>query len=228
MYYMLGTADINTLTDVMDAFTFRKGYAHLWTFPVEFKFYFLLPIFAFAGNAIHARLGMRGVLLSGLAFTLIHQIYAPYWLVPSNSIETFEYLPAFLFGVVGAIAKIYDQTSWLTKRAAFLGGVILSGILIVTPFMWAFRLGLPPTGYLLDKYLDFSLAWTILIVSQTHSQGFLRSLWTSRILTAIGVYSYSIYLIHWLVLNKLVEYYPERVETSVVVVAGSIGVGYLM
>src|SRR5690606_20068490 len=44
VYWWLGTAGIDSPADVWAAASFRHGYAHLWTIPVEFTFYALLPI----------------------------------------------------------------------------------------------------------------------------------------------------------------------------------------
>ncbi len=228
VYYYFGTADINTTTDVIDAITFRTGYAHLWTIPVEFKFYFILPVFAFVGNLIHVQYGRWGLLGTGIALSLIHQIYAPYWLLWPNTIETFQYLPAFLFGVVAAIIKLNDTGSWMAKRGVFIGNGILIGILASTPLMRYFILGIPPSGYLINKYLFISLAWTVFIYSQINSKSLLRSLLISQPLTRLGLYSYSIYLIHWLILNKLASYYPERAATVAAAIFLSILFGFLM
>ncbi|PJI51797.1 hypothetical protein CTI14_53475, partial [Methylobacterium radiotolerans] len=46
VYFALGTAGIDSARDVWLALTFQKGYAHLWTIPVEFTFYAWLPLVA--------------------------------------------------------------------------------------------------------------------------------------------------------------------------------------
>ena len=43
LYRIFGTAGINTWNDVWLALTFQHGYVHLWTIPVEFKAYALIP-----------------------------------------------------------------------------------------------------------------------------------------------------------------------------------------
>ncbi len=228
VYYYFGTADINTTTDLINAITFRAGYAHLWTIPVEFKFYFVLPAFAFVGNLIHVRYGRWGLLATGTVFTLIHQIFAPYWLLGPNTIDMFPYIPAFLFGVVAAIIKLNDTSSWMPNRGIFFGNGILIGILVSTPLMRYFILGMPPSGYLINKYLFISLVWTVFIYSQINSKSPLQSLLVSRPMTRLGMYSYSIYLIHWLILNKLASSYPEQAATIVAIIFLSILVGFLM
>lgn len=227
-YYFFKFAGINTATDVINAITFQKGYAHLWTIPVEFKFYFFLPIFVFVGNLVYLRFGWKGILATGLFLTIIHQLFAPYWLLKENTISTFQYLPSFLFGIIGAILQANNQVRWVVKRSDLIGGIILVGVLVSTPFMRYFLLKLPPSEYLVNQYLFFSLAWTIFICSQIHSYGFLSSLLVSRLLSVIGLCSYSIYLIHWLILSAMVTHHLGSLETVIVGVVASIAVGYLM
>jgi peptidoglycan/LPS O-acetylase OafA/YrhL len=43
VYWVVGTAEIDTFIDIGNAILFANGYAHLWTVPVEFKFNFWLP-----------------------------------------------------------------------------------------------------------------------------------------------------------------------------------------
>ena len=227
-YFFLGSAGIDTGSDIVKALTFQKGYVHLWTIPVEFKFYFVLPFLVIIGRRIHSRFGWKGLLVTGVILTIGHQFYAPYWLVEENSIGTLQYLPAFLFGTIAAIIKVSQPESWLTKRASLVGGVILAGVLASAPFMRYLILGLPPSGYLSNKYIFVSLAWTVFIFSQTNSRGLLRPLLTSRALTGIGMWSYSIYLIHWLIMSQVAKRFPESFATEAGVLLLAIGSGYLM
>ncbi|EPH2696969.1 TPA: acyltransferase [Klebsiella aerogenes] len=42
-YYFMGYYDVKTLYNII---SMQSGYGHLWTIPVEFKFYFVLPFFS--------------------------------------------------------------------------------------------------------------------------------------------------------------------------------------
>ncbi|NTV12674.1 MAG: acyltransferase [Desulfobulbaceae bacterium] len=227
-YFSLSSVGIATGADIIKAITFQQGYAHLWTIPVEFKFYFILPGLVLIGKLIHSQLGPKGLLAIGVILTISHQFYAPYWLLPESTIDTVQYLPAFLFGIIGALIKVHHPDSWLTERGALIGSVILIMILASTPVVRYFVLGLPPSDYLMNKYLFFSLAWALFIFSQTHSRGFLSRLWSSRPFVVLGLASYSIYLIHWLILHKISAYYPERYATGALVILLSIASGYAM
>lgn len=229
LYYFFGTAGIDRTADIVNAITFQQGYSHLWTIPVEFKFYFVLPILVWIGRFVQSYLGWKGILVVTALVTSIHQFYAPYQLLQESTIETFQYFPAFLFGCAAAILRTNYRGNWMDGKATFLGCIILGAIFLTTPFMRYFMFGQAPTDDLLNKYLFFSFVWTVFIFTQVHSSGgFLTSLLTSRFLSAIGLYSYSIYLVHWLILNKMVSYYPEKIVTMIAVVVLSIMAGHVM
>lgn len=229
-YYVFGTANINTTHDIVSALTFQRGYAHLWTIAVEFKFYFFLPAFVLFGTFIQSRFGIKSLLAMAALLTLIHQIYAPYWLLEENTIDTFQYLPAFFFGTIAAFASVNKSECRILYRTNLVGIMVLIGILASTPFVRYFILGLPPSDYLMNKYLYFSLGWTVFIFTQTqsHSRGILEYVLTSRPLRYIGLYSYSIYLIHWLILLKITARYPENFVAAAAVISMSIGAGYFL
>lgn len=220
IYWLFGTAGIDTADDVFKALTFQKGYAHFWTIPVEFKFYFVLPVIVAAGLFVQDRVGTRGLVLVGLLAVAIQQLVAPYRAVETGSIDTFQYLPAFLFGAVAAFVNRPLQ------RAHLISWTVLAGVLLSAPFIRYALFGTPPDGDLVNKYLFFSLAWSVFIVARAHvSTGLLHRWLTSRAMRAVGLWSYSIYLMHWLIVVKLSQWYPGSIYVAVVAVGLSIAAG---
>ncbi len=228
VYYYLGTAGIDSHTDTFKAITFQQGYAHLWTVPVEFKFYFVLPLLALVGRYLYSHFGSQGLLISGLLFTVAHQSVSPYWLSRESSIDTFQYLPAFLFGVIGAILKANNVFPQITQKAIAIGSFILVAVFASTPIVRYMVLDMAPSDYLMNKYLFFCFGWTVFIFSQVNSRGFLSRFFVSRPLSIIGLYSYSIYLIHWLVLAKVSALYPGKFGAAAAVLVISIALGFFM
>jgi len=91
-----------TWTDVIAALTFQKGYAHLWTVPVEFKFYIWLPIFAVGFIAARNRSFSAACMLL-LVLIGGEQLLWPYWQTPINSLGTGWYASSFTIGCFLAV-----------------------------------------------------------------------------------------------------------------------------
>jgi peptidoglycan/LPS O-acetylase OafA/YrhL len=59
-------------------------------------------------------------------------------------------------------------------------------------------------------YLNIDLIWTFLlctIISKSHRTGYINKIFSSEILVWLGVYSYGIYVFHWLILQLLINKY---------------------
>ncbi|MFD2836472.1 acyltransferase family protein [Azotobacter vinelandii] len=83
LYYWAGMGIQNT-DQLHAALTFEQGFIHLWTIPVEFKFYLLLPPLAWAGLCLKRRLGNAAILLAGTTLLVLQQSVWPYWQTPEK------------------------------------------------------------------------------------------------------------------------------------------------
>lgn len=225
VYYYLGTAGINNARDVLLALTFQKGFAHLWIIPVQFKFYFILPIFVWIGQVILSRFGFKGLIIAAFLFIIIHQIYFPYWKLSDNSIETIWYLPVFIFGVLGAFITLSFHIP--QKVATYVGILALMCIFLATPFMRFLLLGMPPSHYLMNKYIYIGFAWTAFIISQINTHGSFSKILTHKWFCSIGAWSYSIYVFHYLIVNKMAQIFPQKIVTVAISIILSIFIGYV-
>lgn len=220
--YWLGNVGIDTPRDVWRALTFQQGYAQLWTIPVEFKFYFALPLIVSMASMIHRRAGLAGLGIVTGVFTAAHQAIAPYWLVNHASISTFAYLPAFLFGVVAAFAD------GKRRNADRIGLTILAAMTASAPGIRSLLFGVPLDDAAVDKYLFYSFAWAIFIVTQTASRGMLARILNGKALGRIGEWSYSIYLAHILIIIKLWLAFPGSIAALVASLVLSVVAGWAL
>ncbi|MFI8741454.1 acyltransferase family protein [Stutzerimonas sp. R75] len=206
LYYWAGIG-ITTATELKAALTFQQGFIHLWTIPVEFKFYLLLPPLAWAGLWLLRRYGHATLTIGGLSLLLLQQVLWPYWQTPENSAETRWYLPAFLFGILAALLL---QRLRQLPRARVATPYALATLLILLLALPGTRLWLfdtPPSMALMNKHLYLGLLWAIFLVLLVDGHGLAGRLLMSRPMAWLGAISYSTYLFHWLVFSLLARYW---------------------
>lgn len=224
-YYLAGNLEIETLSDVWLALTLQQGYVQLWTIPVEFKFYAALPLIVIVARAVYGRIGMWGILATTAALTVAHQLAFPFYMLTDNEVSTLPYLPAFLFGIVAAFAHVHGHDVWLRRNGAWIAPTILAGIVLVSPASRFVLVGIEPSGYLANKFLFFALAWAVFVCAQSAPSGWMGRLLAGRALTALGRWSYSIYLVHVLLMIRLVMKAPGSWVVVVVGIIASVAIG---
>ncbi len=223
-YKFAGTAGIDTWSDVRSALFLERGFAHLWTIPVEFKFYFLLPALVWLFGHIYRKFGTHGSIIAGLALVGLHQCFFPFWRLPDNSIEPSWYIGVFLVGIVAAyIPRTRSATS-----ATWWGVGVLLTVVALMPFVRQLILGLQPTRYLMNKYLVLAPLWAAFIVTQAEGVGVIGRFLRSRPMALIGQWSYSIYLLHWFFAIKAHELAPNQISAVLTSITLSLLVGCFM
>jgi peptidoglycan/LPS O-acetylase OafA/YrhL len=195
-YHFCGTADIDGWDDVKSALLFEKGFAHLWTIPVEFKAYAIIPIFAMVFLALRLRAGAKGVVSALLLTLIIHQWFFPYQDLKENSIDTVWYLGSFLIGSASAaLLPLWRRLG--TRWTELIAWIAIAIIVVVTPAFDSFAFGWPPSPVLANKGTFLSLVLATFLLSVLSTDNHWRRIFSSRIFTGLGNCSYSIYLVHW-------------------------------
>lgn len=225
--YYTASHGIQTREQLLDALTFQQGFIHLWTIPVEFKFYLLLPPLAWAGLQLQQRFGNGGLLLGALALLATQQLLWPYWLTPESSAATRWYIPSFLFGLLAAL--------WLPairklprRRLATLCALLTLAVLCVSlpgARLWLFDTAL--SGGLLDKHLYLSLLWALFIVLLVDGDGMVGRWLCSRHMAFLGSISYSTYLFHLLIMLPIAARWPQQPAALLAAIGLSIAAGAL-
>lgn len=202
LYYWAGNG-IQDSEQLLAALTFQQGFIHLWTIPVEFKFYLLLPPLVWAALALQRRAGNPALALAALLALAAQQTLWPYWQTPENSPDTRWYLPAFLFGTLAALWL--PQVRRLPRRhlATPCALLTLLILLLALPGSRAWLFGTPLSADLMDKHLYLGLLWALFVALLVDGHGLAGRLLCSRPLAALGAISYSAYLFHWLILSAL-------------------------
>lgn len=225
VYWYFGTANINTGQDVIKAATFQQGYVHLWTIPVEFKYYLLLPFVAFLLIKTKSVAGDMGVFLLTITLVLVHQFVWPYWLTPENSIAMRWYIPCFLFGGYAAVSINTARRFTTPKRATWVALAMILMLLALSPGGRDVFFAMPFDNWLQNKFLYISLIWTVFLIFLADGKGMFGTLMKSKPFRLLGAWSYSIYLIHWLIYATLSTGHQNSFFWIVSAFLGSIGIG---
>lgn len=226
LYYALGVG-IRTSGQLQAALSFREGFIHLWTIPVEFKFYLLLPPLVWAALHLQRRCGDTITLLAGLALLALQQWLWPYWETPENAPHTRWYLPAFLFGTLAALLlhRLRRPGSWQPALATPFALLTLLTLLLALPGTRHWLFDTPLSGDLMDKHLYLGLLWALFVALLVDGHGLAGRLLCSRPLAFLGTISYSTYLFHWAILHLLNQYWRGHYSTFAATLALSVVAG---
>lgn len=190
-----------------EVMTLQREWAVFWTISVEVKYYFLLPIFALVFRSLipYPQLGL--LVFLGLAGSI--SILAP----PETGIKVWSYIPIFLCGSYAALlaVQIYQsdaaQTSavalqWIVHKLGYISIIFVIALLpaVGRQFDPAMRLDLYHLWY-----FPFGLAFGALVLSAYGGSGWLRTLFSSRVLVLMGRISFSMYLLHMLIMGHVIE-----------------------
>ena len=193
-------------------FLLLEGTGHFWTLPVELKFYLVTPLFGFVFSVFKK----REYRISLLVFTAVMFSFLFFYKnCPENSIQLGWYLPVLLSGallnyVICNGHKTTDGENASFKRnktrlsiydAAAVSILVL--LFLMVPGIRHVIFGIPVSRYLSDKYLFLSLLWMAFLFSIDRSSYILSFLEKSRILPFFGKISYSLYLVHYIVIQHL-------------------------
>lgn len=227
LYFIFGTAGINTWADVGNALLLQNGFAHLWTVPVEFKFYFYLPFIAYGLSVAWRIGGVAVIFIIFLPFIILHQIIWPYSSTPINSIEVAYYLPTFVAGMILAFISL-DKITISPTMEIFVIGLVVSVVALSTPGARYHLFGQALDYSLSSWFVQFGFMWAIFVAFMLNSRGLVAAFFASSLMRKVGAWSYPIYLFHWLVFMKLIDSYPENFYVMFLSVGVAICVGALV
>lgn len=196
--------------------TLREGVSVLWSIPVEFTFYALLPLLVIGMLAMRrfgwprlVQLGVLAVLLTALGL-----IWPPAASI-ENDVRLWPYLAVFLCGAFSAQVEPWLGHSPVSSRC--WGVVALLALLawcVAIPAVWCLLRGIPFEATITRTwYLFFGVLWSLLLLGVLHGPRWLQVAFSVWPLRAIGWVSFSLYLWHMPVLGAarrigLVEQMP--------------------
>lgn len=224
-YFFAGTTAITTWADVGNALALTKGYAHLWTVPVELKFYVLLFPLAVPTISIYRRFGPVWSATFVVACGIASSVLFPFTGTTENSPELRWYIPCFLIGMLCAVAypSIKDKAARMPSVGISL--LVVLAIIAMTDYFRSMYYPDAPHYWLGNKFVPLGMLWAVFMVVNLDDAGPMGRLLSSRAMTNIGRWSYPIYLFHWYFVTKAAEIRPNNVLSVVLSIILAIAVG---
>ncbi len=192
----------------LDISTSGSMNAVYWTLPIEWNFYYALPLlslFFLKGRwfwliIISLVLGLGSRVLIGEVFFAQAEVHERVWIAT----QIFAIPEYFLFGMAGAYWRFkLDKNSWPIRYGdvIMIVGAILLIIGIKNIKWWLYWT--TPQHYWWNAYAP--LALTLFVFGASAQQRLSRLLWTNRFMMVLGILSYGIYLWHWILLEKILN-----------------------
>lgn len=203
----------------------REYYAHLWTIPVEFKYYLILPFVAYA-SIWTAR--YHGAFAASILLVIIiaaHQYFLPYYESQENTLRDFYHIPVFLYGSIVAIIFCFSTKRPGNFTSDVIAIFIVAAATAISPGGRKLITGEDPSHYLQNKYLFLGAAAAIFVYVIIGSNGIISRLMKTNAMQLLGKWSYSIYLFHWLILIKLCVPFKNDLPMMLLALAASICIG---
>ncbi|WP_190316354.1 acyltransferase [Pantoea sp. M_5] len=222
-YFYLGYYDAETLRNVL---AFQQGFAHLWTIPVEFKFYFILPILLIAFQAIRNRFGVFSVVLLATLIATAFRYFYPASLLQENSIETRWYISSFIVGIL--LSYIIRNLNTPLRKYGFYIFALMFLLLLIIPSFCDLITGRVIVPNLATSYLSISIVWAIFIFLSVSDRGITSDILSSSLMRKIGNHSFSTYLAHWFVLTQLAEKHTNSIPMMLLSIVASLLLGAII
>ena len=180
--------------------TFQMGLMHFWYIPVVLGFYLVVP---FIRKLLSLFAYEKRIWILVLLIVVI-EILFPWYKSSENSIWFWWYIPSFL---IGSVTKILVDKEKEQKISYDIVGIcfVLIFVLIV-PGVRELIFAIPADGYLQNKLVFMTGLWSGIILCIRRSKYLFGLLNRKNFFSFFSKYGYSMYLVHYLILNILLKY----------------------
>lgn len=213
------TFDLERLEGFL-SLSFKDFFEHLllmqakgvtWSILVEFRYYFLLPILALIYSVVFKNRLLPSIGLT-VGLIILSQFFWPQSEATSDGPKLGPYLPILFMGSLLAVVFNKWQNSPLRNDKKVVLAIELLGLLAViavalmTPAVSSFFLGEEIAfDHFHNKIILFGLLWSVVLFSCMAGSGMLRSFFENRVLRYLGFISFSVYLLHMMVISLVYE-----------------------
>jgi len=179
--------------------TLQRGDGVFWTIGVEFKYYLVIPLVAFA----HLVLFRSRVLLSAVVLGALGIGSALAWPIPPgddlNITSLAPFLPIFLAGSLAAIA--FHQHPALARPwrmgASATAWLAVAGAVALVPSVFATLFGMPSPHEMIARWIAvWAVLWDAMVICTLLGTSLPRRLFEARWLRRVGQLCLGCYLFH--------------------------------
>jgi len=203
----LGYPFVLSLKGFFEHLLLIQGKGVTWTILVEFRYYFVLPILALTYSVILKNKLFPSVALT-ISLIILSQLIWPQSESKADGYRLGPYLPIFFMGALLAVIfhKWQERKMNENKKALIIVEIIGIFAAITLIFM------IPSVStYILEReiaythyhkhYIQFGFLWSVVVFSCTAGIGVLRKFFEISFLRYLGFISFSVYLLHVIVLK---------------------------
>ncbi len=185
-----------------------QGQGVTWSISVEFRYYFILPILALTYSVVLRNKLLPSIILT-IGLILLSQFIWPQSKSMANDLRLWPYLPIFFMGSLLAVIYHNWQNSKLcTRTSAFIievvGILAMLALIYMIPSVSSYCLQkeIPP-NYYHKQFILFGVLWSIVVFACLAGFGALKRIFETPLLRYLGFISFSVYLLHIIVVEGL-------------------------
>lgn len=181
----------------------QEGRGELWAIPVEFKYYMVMPLIAWVAACSGPAVSQLLVVLL-LAVAVFFSLAQPQ-LIFSNDLALVHKIAPFLIGSLLALRTLGSGSGSAHKRAGL--AVSIMAILAFVPLAWGFRLAAKELiSQVWSPWLSLAMGVCVaVLIYCSLNVSWLERVCKNRALVYFGEISFSLYLLHMLVIYVMLK-----------------------